>query len=670
MNMQVKESAPVVEIAKGLPGAFAEPGFEQAQMMASQGQVEAALHVYAQIGAAQAAKHFEDALAMERRNDTGGAQTLLKRCVAADPTHYTAWMKLAALLSGRDAEQACRAALAVKPGDFDASLRLARLQTARNCQWEADETLAAIRLAENDIEQAFALASLWLQIGELDQAERHFRRCIAIDKTDVRPYAPLLELLNRLDKLAEAEQLCRDYLAVRPGDQLVRANLVQVQVRQKRWAEAEAGFIELLTELPGWVQLRQLYADMLEKCGREAEAAAIHEKNVAMAPNNPEAYLKLADSQHKAGQREAALATCRQVAAMYAREGNWGLHMLPNPLATRLIFNQMETIAARYCTGQRALIDNTGIRLQDANFGFGEVVELFCMVVGQEHIDYLEQVAYPALAATEDFDRLLREHKVLYNIYTTPGDYPLLRGFLSRLDARGIPYRVNVELLAFTQDLYSILALPIIDQVKRSLALRSAVVMSLPDAIISGSIYRVLKDMKPYETVVCAMPRIDSVVAYPELKRKLEEAGKLDSREFVRQAMTEFMHPQTHLALKNDSNCLRYRDHGTYYSAQNWAPPPLCFHARPEMLDHMLKNPLCGPNSTASFYAIDHDFVESAFRTGNLRLIGDSDYFFWAELTHPARHNDFLSGRPSENYYYPEASRHVYEHQFKWVYGG
>lgn len=436
--------------------------------------------------------------------------------------------------------------------------------------------------------------------------------------------------------------------------------------------QAEAGFIELLTEAPGWIQLRQLYADMLEKCGRAEYAFAIHEKNVEMAPNNPDAYLRLADIQHKMGHKEDALKTCFQACRMHEKKGSWGLNLLPGPLATRLIFNQLENIANQYCTGQRAIIDNTEIQIKDAGFEFGEVVEFFCMVVGREHIEYLEHVAYPALSATEGFDKLLKERRALYNIYTTPADFKLLKGFLDKLTLRGIRYRVNVELLSFSQEIYSILSLPIIDQVKRSLALRSAVVMSLPDAIISGSIYRVLNDMKPFETVVCAMPRIDSVVVYPELKNYFANAANkgLDSREFVRRSMTDFMHPQTYLALKNDSNCLRYRDEGSYYSARNWAPPPLCFYAREEMLDHMLRNPLCGPNSMASFYAIDHDFVDSAYRSNNLRLINDSDYFFWAELTHPSRHNDFLSGRQSEEYYYPESSYHVFQHEFKWIYGG
>jgi hypothetical protein len=86
------------------------------------------------------------------------------------------------------------------------------------------------------------------------------------------------------------------------------------------------------------------------------------------------------------------------------------------------------------------------------------------------------------------------------------------------------------------------------------------------------------------------------------------------------------------------------------------------------MLDHMLRNPLCGPNSMASFYAIDHDFVDSAYRTNNLRLISDSDYFYWAEFTNPARHTGFLAGRISEDYYAPESSKYIFQHEFKWIY--
>ena len=653
---------------------FSEPGFDEAQLLATGGHLVDAMAVYGQIGAAQAERHYQDALILEQRNDLQGAISLLKWCVSANPEHFPAWMKLAHFLAGTEAEKACRHALDIAPGNLEVSLRLANLLIGRQRLLEAARALEAANVPEGAIpnyELQFGLADALWQLGDFSAAEFYLRCCIQSNHADVRPYQTLLELLNRQDKVVEAEALCRDYLQANPSDQSMRISLAQALARQQRWSHAETVFLDLLTESPGSIQLRQLYADMLGQCGRAQEALAIAEKNLELTPGDPEVYLSLTDMQCKTGDKHAASQTCLMLARRFSESEGWGLHVLPPPVESRLIFYSLEAIAEKYCTGQRAIVDHTELDITDSDFEFGEVIEFFCMVTGQEHIDYLEHVAYPALSSTEGFDDLLKERVAIYNIYTTPTDFKLMTGFLDKLTRRGIRYRVNVELLAFSQELYQVLALPIIDQIKRSLALRSAVVMALPDAIISGSIHRVINDMKPFETVVCAMPRIDSDIAYPELKRIFSHATKshrLDSREFVRKSMTDFMHPQTHSALISENNCLRYRDQGGYFSARNWAPPPLCFYARAEMLDHMIRQPLCGPTSIASFYTIDHDVIDSAYQSNNLRLISDSDYFFWAELTKPTRHTDFLAGRKSEDYYYPESAKHVFEHEFKWIY--
>lgn len=645
--------------------------FDHAQALAVGGSPEQALGAYVAIGISQAERHYQDALALLSRNDTAGLIIMLKWCVAANPEHFHGWLNLAQLHAEAEGEKYCRRALAIMPGNPDAIIRLADLLLADNQRLQAAELLMQLgAVAGESFETQFGLASLWWKLGNFNEAEPALRRCIDMNRSDVRPYQMLLEQLHRQDRLADVESLCRSFLELQPADQQMRIELAGSLVRQQRWADAEAIYFGLLAESQDSVPLRQLYAQMLEKCGRLTDALAIFKDNVVRQPDNLNISLRLVDFLHNAGNVAEARELCRSLARNFSESESWKLHVLPGALQQRLIFHELEDIAAKYCTGERALIDNTGLNLSQADFGFGEVVEFFCMVVGKEHVDYLEHIAYPAMAATEGFEDLLRERKAIYNIYTTPADFKLLDGFLGKLEQHGIRYRVNVELLAFSQELYSILALPIIDQIKRSLALRSAVVMALPDAIISGSIYRVLQDMKPFETVVCAMPRIDSDIAGPELRKFFSESEGmgLDTREFVRRSMTDFLHPQTYSALNSESNCLRYRDAGGYYSARNWAPPPLCFYGREEMLDHMIRNPLCGPHSMASFYAIDHDIIDSAWRSENLRLIPDSDYFFWAEFTHSGRHTNFLEGRKAEDYYAPESSRHIFEHEFKWIY--
>ncbi|WP_263768670.1 tetratricopeptide repeat protein [Propionivibrio soli] len=643
-----------------------DPRFVEAQKLAQEGQVAEALGIYRAIGATQSARHFQDALVLAQRGDASGATASLKKAVAADPANTAAWAQLAKYLSGAEVERAYRKVLDASPRDVDAAVGLAQLLMKEKRLQEATQILETL-LPNQEIE--FILAHVFWQLGDFPSAERHLRQYIEASPGDARAYETLLDLLNRDDRLQDAEALCRCFLEARGENQGMTLALARVLLRQERFSDAETILAASINSAPDDLALWQFYAELLEKSGRADEALAVLEKNVEMSPGNLDSQLQLADFLYRSGNKEGAEKACLFAARVIREANNWGLRALPSNLESRLIFYRLEEIAGRLCTGTRSLVDTTGLDPAKPDFGAGQIVELFCMVSGQEHVDFLEYAAYPALSSTEGFDRLLQERTVVYNIYTTPSDLGALKGFLSKLEQRGIRYRVNVELLGLSQDLYAILSLPIIDQVRRSLAMRSIVVMALPDAIISGSIHRVIGDMKPGETVVCAMPRINTDLAYPALRARFAEGqGALNSRDFVHRAMTEFRHPQTHSALVSDSPCLRYREGDGYYSAHNWAPPPLCFYAREEMLDHMMRNPLCGPHAIASFYTVDHDFVDSAFKSGALRLIDDSDYFFWAEFTGPTRHCDFLAGRKAESYYYPESARYVFQHEFKWIY--
>lgn len=654
-------------------GTFFDPRYDEAQAKAAAGDSKGALALHRSLCASQSERHLQDALRLEARDNREGVLMLLKHAVAADPHNAKAWVKLATVSGGEAAIEACHAALVAVTGDLPMtvaiSVRLGRLLADSG---DLDKALAALEavlpLARNDYELRFTLAGVHLERGDFAAAEPHLRACIDIRPGELRPYQSLLEILDRLDRLADAEALCCDFLLRNPPDPGMRLTLAHLLTRQRNWRDAEVACQQLIQALPDTIEPRLAYARVLEGSGRPREALAQIERCVAMVPDNADVSLLLVDMQRKLGHREAAAALLEQLRQRFSCGGAWGLDLVPTPLAGRLIFDRIGAIAEHYCTGRRALVDLTGLNLERERFAAGALVELFCMVVGKGHVDFLEHVAFPALVATEGFDEMLRTKRVVYNIYTTPADLPRLKGFLQKVEARGIPYRINVELLGFSQELYAILCLPIIDQVKRSLALGSVVVMALPDAIISGPIATVIADMKVDELVACAMPRIDSGKAYPALREALARGEKLDSRDFVRRCMGEFLHPQTFSALRNSSNCLQYRDMGGFVAAHNSTPPPLCFYARPEMLEHMLHHPLCGPTSIASFYAIDHDFIDSAQRSGNLRLIGDSDYFFWAEFTQRDRHTDFLAGRKHEDYYYPASAEAVFAHEFRWVY--
>ncbi|MBF0263088.1 MAG: tetratricopeptide repeat protein [Magnetococcales bacterium] len=655
------------ELASRLP-LFADPRFEQAHEAATAGNVAAAIAGYEAIDHANAARNFQDAQLFGHRGDPDSCVMLLKKCVAADPNHHPAWRMLAELGSGREAEQACLKGLEGYPDDTGLRLRCVNLLTERRDLRGALALLQDAPPASRESHEVQrALADLGWKLGDFSTAEPALRNCLRLNPADSQSCQILIEILDRLDRLDEAVQVCRAFLGSNPGDGVIWMALGDMLVRQGNWGEAEALFQALLGGQPSWLRVRQKYAEMLEKAGRFQEAIDTCWQNIQMAPNDLESYLCLTDMLHRFNNRPHAGIVLQRVFEQYAPSGDWGASVLPPALSTRLIYHHLPEIANHYCTGRRALLDHTGITLSANQGVHGKVVEMCCIVVGDEHIRFLNDIAFPALLATEGFEDLRRSHRVVYNLYTTHANLPGLETFLQQLRHHGIPFRVNVELLSLSQDLYEVLCLPIIDQVRRSLESGSVVVMAVPDAIMTGSIARVIGDMQPYETVVCPMPRIDSALAYPVLKQELATGKGLRSRDFVRRCMTEFQHPQTYAALRNQSNCLRYEDHGGYYAARNFAPPPLCFQARPEMLDHLIHAPMCGPTSHACFYIVDHDFVESAFRSNTMRLIQNSDYFFWAEFTGPGRHSEFLAGRKGEHHYYPESSRFIYQQEVKWI---
>ena len=667
------EPAPAATSASTRTAGFPHPSFDAAQQLADQGQIEAAMGLYAHIGRQQAQSHFEDAHALLARQDAAAALIALRQCVAAQADHLPAWLALAGLAPGSEAQRAARRVLELAPGHPQASLALARMHVAAGELLDAGRVLAELAPLERlpaNAEWLRGYAQLLLRVGHFPAAERALRACLKAQPDDRASLMALLDLLHRQDSLTQAQALCEAELKRVGRDDAIRHELARCLARRQQWDAALTHYGHLWDDPQASLALCRDYAELLVKRGRVFEALTVAEAGVQRHLDQPEAYLLLADIRSRAGQRDLALQACQFLERQYRETPLHGLHQLPGALSNRLMFHNMEELASRHCTGRRALFDNTGLDLDKGAHAFGEVVELFCMVSGQDHVDYLEHVAFPALAASPGFAQLLSQRRTVYNIYTTPADLSALAGLLDKLARHGIRYRVNVELLALSQDLYQILALPIIDQIRRSLALQSIVVMALPDAIICGPIERVIATMQPRETVVCAMPRIDSRRAYPALRQRLSDParGRLDSREFVALCMNEFRHPQTQSALDSDSPCLRYRDLGGYFSARNWAPPPLCFHAREEMLEHMLRQPLCGPLATASFYAIDHDIVDSAYRGGHLTLIPDSDHFFWAELTQPDRHTDFLAGRRAEDYYNPPSARHIFDHEFKWIY--
>jgi Flp pilus assembly protein TadD len=91
------------------------------------------------------------------------------------------------------------------------------------------------------------------QLGRMDEAERDFRRAIALGEgTNV--YANLGSLLARQGRTAEAEQVFEEAIAREPSEpmRLVRRGQMLAVVHPERADEARAAFAEALRIQPGF----------------------------------------------------------------------------------------------------------------------------------------------------------------------------------------------------------------------------------------------------------------------------------------------------------------------------------------------------------------------------------------------------------------------------------
>lgn len=267
--------------APALTGVELQADLQQAGQSLTSGKVEQAILAYrrilaqvssleAHLGLAEAelragrealaAREFERVLELEPRNPTALRQ--LGRIGAREPRTWA------------HAEERYRAYLAVKPGDAEARLALARLlawqaKSAAACEMFSDRRVAPLMTLDDRRSYAFALAAT--------------------------------------GRTREAEALTRELLALQPGDHDLEAQLAGLYASRRDWRAAVPLYRLLVQRRPDDPRLQLAYGRGLAALGDTSAAVEPLGKAARAMPADADAVLAYARALRAVGHADAAV---------------------------------------------------------------------------------------------------------------------------------------------------------------------------------------------------------------------------------------------------------------------------------------------------------------------------------------------------------------------------
>ena len=144
---------------------------------------------------------------------------------------------------------------------------LAELDRTQNPAEAQDALLSALKLSPETPEDALLSASLAEQSGDLDAAEKAYRRVLAQSPNDPAASAALARLLVHRDKQSEAVTVLETALHASPGEPTLTAQLAALYVRRGDPEQARGLVEPLHAAHPTEPSVTRLYARLLSQAG-------------------------------------------------------------------------------------------------------------------------------------------------------------------------------------------------------------------------------------------------------------------------------------------------------------------------------------------------------------------------------------------------------------------
>ncbi|HTJ96373.1 MAG TPA: XrtA/PEP-CTERM system TPR-repeat protein PrsT [Rhodocyclaceae bacterium] len=324
----------------------------------SAGMLSLAGEVYMQAGdAAKAEGYFAQASKLDpqnAKNRTAMAMIHVARGdaskgvgeleqIAASDSGTTADMALiAASMSQKRFDQALQAIAALQKKQPDNlvvyNLRAAALHEKGDAAGARKSLEQAVSINPAYYPAAAALARLDLLDKKPEDAAKRFDTVLAKDPKNVQALLSLAELRSRAGaKSDEVVDLIKKAIAASPSEPTPRVALVSYYLSQKDNAKAVTAAQEGMSAVPDRPEVLDIAGRAMQQSGDFNQAISIYTKLASLLPNSDQPYLRLAEVQYAAKNKDAA------------RESvNKGLQAQPDSLPLLRVAISMDMEAQRF----------------------------------------------------------------------------------------------------------------------------------------------------------------------------------------------------------------------------------------------------------------------------------------------------------------------------------
>ncbi len=240
---------------------------------------------------------FDAGYVANAQNRLDDAAALYRRAVEANPKSFEAHVELGLLLARLNQLAAARAELVaateLDPGEAGAVAKarawraLAQIDRASNPAEASNDLLEALKLSPETPADTLLAADLAGQAGQLDDAEKAYRRILASDANSAPASAGLAHLLIVRKQYPEAEALLRKALEQSPDDEALTAQLAAVLAAENK-AEALPLLQKLHAAHPSDKAITHMLAEVLDDAGQAAEADKLYVALLTDTPDDPD----------------------------------------------------------------------------------------------------------------------------------------------------------------------------------------------------------------------------------------------------------------------------------------------------------------------------------------------------------------------------------------------
>lgn len=258
---------------------------------------------------------FDAGYVADIQNRLDDAVALYRRAISADPNSFEAHLSLGLLLARQGKPSEARpellASTTLDPGTAGPELKarawraLARIDRDSDAGQASADLIEALKLSPETPADTLLAAQLAEQSGELDAAEKAYRRVLGSDANSVPAKAGLAHILIQRKQYPEAETLLRAALEQTPDDPTLTAQLATVLAAQNK-AEALPLLQKLHAAHPADPAISRMLASVLADAGDYAGSDNLDAHLLAANPDDPD--LLIAHGQNLVHQGQLALA--------------------------------------------------------------------------------------------------------------------------------------------------------------------------------------------------------------------------------------------------------------------------------------------------------------------------------------------------------------------------